>query len=242
MSCSPMTIIAADDITRELEQIRNRHGKRPLVTSARDAALVELASPIPSVRWRAKQVVKKASRRKAVSGSKHYMRVRKSLKKRVYTFYWSHQEERRFHGWKGHQNGEHVFLTLEEWTMLRSAALAIDKRWALKKRVYTFYWSHQEERRFHGWKGHQSEHVFLTLEEWTALREAALAAKTKSWSLRKRDYNRCWTWDNTYVLIDKYLALDPRTELERPESCPRPDSRFNRPVGKKKGGRPRSLD
>lgn len=180
-----MSTIAADDITRELEQIRNRHGKRPLVTSARDAALVELASPIPSVRWRAKQVVKKASRRKAVSGSKHYMKVRKNLKKRVYTFYWSHQEERRFHGWKGHRD---------------------------------------------------SEHVFLTLEEWTVLREAALARKTKSWSLQKRDYNKCWTWDNTYVLIDKYLALDPRVELERPESCPRPDSRFVQ--SKKKGSRP----
>ena len=176
-----MTIIDATDIDRELEQIRNRHGIKPLVTSERDAALVELASPIPSVRWRAKQIVNKSprKRRKAVRGSRHYKYKRKVSKRGVYKFYWSHQEERRFHGWK-----------------------------CL----------------------HSPEHVFLTLEEWTVIREAALARKTKSWALKKRDYNRCWTWDNVFVLVDKESVLDPRLELERPESCPRPDLRF---VGKR---------
>ena len=177
-----------DAIERELEQIRNRHGIKPLVTSERDAALVELASPIPSVRWRAKQIVNKSPKRSKVSsrsGSKHYMRKRKTSKRGVYKFYWSHQEERRFHGWK-----------------------------CL----------------------HSPEHVFLTLEEWTVIREAALARKTKSWALKKRDYNRCWTWDNVYVLIDKYRAFDPRLELERPESCPRPDLRFaGRKTGRESG-------
>jgi hypothetical protein len=182
--------IDADDISKELEQIRNRHGKHPLVTSERDAALVELASPIPSVRWRAKQAVKKFKKRKSgARGSYHYKRHRKGLKKRVYTFYWSHADVRRFHGWKCARSPEHVFLTLEEWTVIR---------------------------------------------------EAALAAKTKTWEIRKRDYDRCWTWDNVYVLIDKGRAschvLDVRLELQRPESCPRPDLRFvNR--GQKKGSR-----
>lgn len=173
------TTLAA--IERELEQIRDRHGIKPLVTSERDAALIELASPIPSVRWRAKQIVNRnpRKRRGGARGSYHYKYKRKASKRGVYKFYWSHQEERRFHGWKCQRSGEHVFLTLEEWT---------------------------------------------------AIREAAIARKSKSWSLHKRDYNRCWTWDNVFVLIDRQSALDVRLELERPESCPRPDLRF---VGKR---------
>jgi len=179
-----------DAIERELQQIRDRHGVRPLVTSERDAALIELASPIPSVRWRAKQIVNKSPKRKrrgGARGSYHYKYKRK----------------------------------------------------ASKRGVYKFYWSHQEVRRFHGWKGHQDEHVFLTLEEWIVIREAAIARKSRSWSLHKRDHNRCWTWNNVYVLIDKCRAFDPRLELERPESCPRPDLRF---VGAKKKVADRLLD
>lgn len=171
------SLIGAEEIGRQLELIRDRHGIKPLVTSVRDAAFIDLHSDLVAVRNRARQQTK-PKRRKAVRGSRHYKYKRK----------------------------------------------------ASKRGVYKFYWSHQEERRFHGWKGHQDEHVFLTLEEWTAIREAAIARKTKSWALKKRDYNRCWTWDNVFVLIDLKSVLDVRLELERPESCPRPDLRF---VGKR---------
>ena len=188
MTETTTTLIGAEEIGRQLELIRDRHGIKPLVTSVRDAALIDLHSDLVAVRNRARQQIK-PKRKSGARGSYHYKAVRKSLKKRVYTFYWSHQEQRRFHGWK----------------CLRSP-----------------------------------EHVFLTLEEWVVIREAALAAKTKTWEMRKRDYNRCWTWDNVYVLIDKGRAschvLDVRAELQRPESCPRPDLRFvNR--GQKKGSR-----
>jgi len=179
MDIDAVLLIGAEEIARQLERIRNRHGKHPLVTSERDAAFIDLHSDLVAVRNRARQKIK-PKRRKGACGCRHYKRVRKNLKKRVYTFYWSHQEVRRFHGWKCLQSPEHVFLTLEEWTVIR---------------------------------------------------EAALAAKKSSWALKKRDYDRCWTWDNVYVLIDKYLAIDPRVELDRPESCPRPDLRF---VGKKR--------
>ena len=68
-SLSPhMDVIPYTEIDKQLELIRARHGVKPLVTSRRDAALVELASPIPSVRWKAKQEIKKHKKRKTVSG------------------------------------------------------------------------------------------------------------------------------------------------------------------------------
>ena len=126
MDDSTSLLLGAEELIKEeLERIRNRLGIQefaPLKVSKMDAMRAVLAdsnSLVTSKRI-AREYIRQHKKPKRVSGNKHYMRKRKSLRRRVFKFYWGNVWKRRLHTFKHSKKPDAVLFTEQEYEFIRT--------------------------------------------------------------------------------------------------------------------------
>jgi hypothetical protein len=120
------TVLDAEELIRgELERIRNRLNITefaPLKVSKMDAMRAVLADSNSLVTSRriAREYIRQHRKKNTAKGNKHYMRKRKSLRKRVFKFYWGNVWKRRLHTFKHDKKPDVVLFTELEYEFIRT--------------------------------------------------------------------------------------------------------------------------